>query len=173
MPGGLISMPPTAAEFDTLVRALHADLYRYALWLCRDRRMAEELLQETFARALRAWSGLRDLNAAKSWFISILRREYSRQFERRRPEWADVDLDSLAADGAPDPVEILALRRALAMLPRDHLEPLLMQVLVGYDCAEIGAELGISSGAVMTRLSRARQKLRELLDPLRRAAREG
>ncbi|HEX9627487.1 MAG TPA: sigma-70 family RNA polymerase sigma factor [Acidiferrobacterales bacterium] len=164
-------MRPTAQEFDSLVRALHADLYRYALWLCRDRRMAEELLQETFARALRAWSSLREIKAAKSWFISILRREYLRQFERRPPDRADVDVDDLMAEGGLDPAEILALRRALAMLPRDYLEPLLMQVLMGEDCAEIGVQLGISTGAVMTRLSRARQKLRKLLEAPRRVTR--
>ena len=56
------------------------------------------------------------------------------------------------------------LRRALAALPDEYREPLLLQVLGGYSSEEIAELLGIKAGAVMTRLSRARQKLRARLD---------
>ena len=60
--------------------------------------------------------------------------------------------------------EVIALRKSLKELPDDYLEPLLMQVLGGYTCDEIGEMLNIKSGAVMTRLFRARKKLRAILE---------
>ena len=60
--------------------------------------------------------------------------------------------------------EAFALRRALESLSADYREPLIMQVLGGYSCEEIAQELDISASAVMTRLFRARKKLREILE---------
>ncbi|MFQ5935657.1 MAG: sigma-70 family RNA polymerase sigma factor [Acidiferrobacterales bacterium] len=152
-------------RFEALVQALSADLYRYAVWLCRDRVRAEELVQETFLRAWRSLHTLRDERAAKGWLITILRREHARGYERYRPELdKDVDPDELAAGVQETPAETLTLRRAVAGLTREYREPLLLQVLGGYRCDEIAEILGLSPGAVMTRLFRARQKLRAVLE---------
>lgn len=168
-------MPMKHSEFEALTGALYPDVYRYAVWLCRDRALAEELIQESFLRAWRALPGLRNERAVKTWLISILRREYVRSFERRALERVDIELDDLAADDTADPVEVLALRRALMQISDDYREPLLLQVLMGYRCEEIAELLQTSPGAVMTRLSRARQRLRELLgeDAGRPEQREG
>ncbi len=152
------------ARFEALVNALAADLYRFAYWLSRDRSRAEDLVQETFLRAWRGLAGLRDERAAKHWLFAILRREHARGFERYVPEFDPIEPDELAAAPAP-PVETLALRRALSELSPEYREPLLLQVLGGHDCAEIARLTGLSKGAVMTRLFRARQKLRAALDP--------
>jgi RNA polymerase sigma-70 factor (ECF subfamily) len=157
-------MSDAHARFEALVQAFAADLYRFACWLARDRQRAEDLVQETFLRAWRALPGLRDERAAKHWLITILRREHARGFERVRPELDPVDPDQLAAEADPAPAETLALRRALAELAPEYREPLLLQVLGGYDCAEIADELGLTRGAVMTRLFRARLKLRAALE---------
>jgi DNA-directed RNA polymerase specialized sigma24 family protein len=61
-------------------------------------------------------------------------------------------------------IEIVTLRRALATLSEDYREPLLLQVIGGYSCEEIAEIMGLQPGAVMTRLSRARQKLRLKLE---------
>ena len=61
------------AKFTALVNAHAADLYRYAFWLCRDRHLADDLVQETFARAWRAFASLRDPDAAGRWLITTLR----------------------------------------------------------------------------------------------------
>ncbi len=58
----------------------------------------------------------------------------------------------------------LEVREALHALPESLRQPLLLQVLGGFSCAEIGALLDISEGAVMTRLTRARQAMRLLVD---------
>lgn len=151
-------------RFEALVHALSNDLYRYAVWLCRDRHRAEELVQETFLRAWRALDSLRDERAAKGWLITILRREHARAYERYRPELdSELNLDHLAASPSASAAETLALRRAIAELAPQYSEPLLLQVLGGYRCDEIAKLLDLSPGAVMTRLFRARQKLRAVL----------
>jgi RNA polymerase sigma-70 factor (ECF subfamily) len=151
-------------RFKALVHALSGDLYRYAVWLCRDRSHAEELMQETFLRAWRALDSLRDERAAKGWLITILRREHARTFERYRPELdSELNVDHLAANPSTAAAETLALRRAIAELTPDYREPLLLQVLGGYRCDEIAQLLHLSPSAVMTRLFRARQKLRAAL----------
>ena len=152
-------------RFTALVNALSADLYRYAYWLCRDQDMAEDLVQETFARAWRSLDSLRDDKAAKSWLLTTLRREHARQYERTQPEFTDTDIGELV-DPRPDydtSTEAHVLRRALKRLPAEYREPLVLQVLGGYSCAEIAGMLDLTNGAVMTRLFRARQKLRRAL----------
>ena len=58
--------------------------------------------------------------------------------------------------------DLAELRAALFKLPEEYREPLVLQVLMGYSTAEIAAELGLSTGAVLTRLFRARKQLRVL-----------
>jgi RNA polymerase sigma-70 factor (ECF subfamily) len=157
-------------QFDALVRATSADLYRFGHWLCRNPTLAHDLVQETYLRAWRSLDDLRDTGAAKAWLITILRREHARLFERKTPPIESID-EQLAPlpddDGlvqAPDDAsEDNLVRRAIARLDRKYREPLLMQVLCGYSCEEIARELGITPQAVMTQLFRARQKLKAML----------
>lgn len=151
------------SQFETLVRAYSAELYRYAYWLCRDRFLAEDLVQETFARAWQSWEGLRDDKAAKSWLYTILRNEHARLFERKRFDIDEaVDLDGLIEPTSTGPHADMEMRQMLGALPRGYREPLVLQVLGGYSCAEIARIMGVSEGAVMTRLTRARLALRKL-----------
>jgi len=158
-------------RFEDLVRRHAADLYRYAFWLARDRQQAEDVVQEAL---LRAWGGfprLRDPAAGKSWMFSIVRNEYYRM-KGRNPPMADVvSLDELAA---PDTgMAALEIRDALMSLPASYAEPLALQVLGGFSCAEIAGMLGTTEGATMTRLTRARQALRRLVTPEGAAQRKG
>ncbi|ROR34626.1 sigma-70 family RNA polymerase sigma factor [Inmirania thermothiophila] len=154
------------ARFEALVQSFSADLYRYAFWLCRNRDTAEELVQETFLRAWRSIDNLRDEKAAKGWLFTIVRREHARLYERKRLDMLDdPDFERVpGARGYDTSTEAFVLRRALAELPEDYREPLVLQVIGGYTAEEIGQMLGISAGAVMTRLFRARKKMRELLE---------
>ena len=63
---------PGKAEFEQVVRAYANDLFRYLYWLCRDRAQAEDLVQETFARAWKAWAAPPDEKAVKAWLYTIL-----------------------------------------------------------------------------------------------------
>lgn len=155
-----------SAQFDQTVRAFSADLYRFAWWLARDRFVAEELVQETFARAWKNWDSLEDLAAVKPWLITILRNEHARLYERKRLDYADEDPQELELPNNDRPGAHLELEQLVEELPPAYREPLVLQVLGGYDCREIAEMLGTTEGAVMTRLTRARQALRaHLSDP--------
>ena len=154
------------ARFDALVAGEMPNLYRYAYWLSGNRSVADDLVQDTLLRAWRSIDQLADPAAAKGWLLTILRRENARRFERKRPAESEMPVEAVA-DGHRDydtSTEAFALRRALELLPEDYREPLLLQVIYGYSQKEIAAQLGLSSAGVGTRLFRARQKMRELLD---------
>jgi RNA polymerase sigma-70 factor (ECF subfamily) len=153
------------ARFQALCQTLRPDLLRFAFWLSRDLALAEDVVQETMLRAWKAQDSLLNEAAAKPWFLTIIRREYARSFERKR--LATVDLDELIAREEPmlaaaQDQELAELRAALFKLPEEYREPLLLQVLMGYTTAEIAAELKLSNAAVLTRLFRGRTKLRAL-----------
>ena len=153
-------------KYALLIEAHSKDLYKYALWLCKDKQMAEDVMQEAFLRAWKSLDSLREAKAAKGWLFTIFRREHARQFERKQFQYTDVEeMDTLAGEkmGYDDSAEAFALRNALKRLPEDYREPLEMQVLGGFSCDEIAGMLDISSSAVMTRLFRARKKMRQLL----------
>jgi RNA polymerase sigma-70 factor (ECF subfamily) len=159
-------MDSRPARFEALVLAYASDLYRYAVWRGNGTEAAEDLVQQTFLRAWKALDSLRDARAARGWLLSILRREHARQFERRAPAESPldrVDPERVAGFAETDRADVLSLRRALAALSPEYREPLLLQVLGGYSCEEIGSMLGLKPGAVMTRLSRTRHKLRRCL----------
>ena len=154
------------ARFDRLAAAYGADLYRFAMWLCGDDALAKDLVQETFLRAWKALDQLKDETAAKGWLLTIVRREYARTFERKVPQFTDVDSVVLpeASELEPDDrTEIRLLRRHILALAPKYREPLLLQTVMGYSCEEIAAELGISKSAVMTQLFRAREQLKSRL----------
>lgn len=154
------------ARFNLLAQSYGADLYRYAMWICRDDALAKDLVQETFLRAWKALDKLKEKGAAKSWLITILRREYARTFERKVPKFTDVDAIEVPEDNelAPDDrTEITLLRRNIMNLPEKYREPLLLQVVMGLSCEEISLELEISKSAVMTQLFRAREQLKAQL----------
>jgi RNA polymerase sigma-70 factor (ECF subfamily) len=154
-------------QFDALVRGLSGDLFRYGYWLCGDEALAHDLVQETFLRAWRALDNLRDTAAAKAWLITILRREHARLYERKTPQFADVDeIDVMDERDAQMPEfagEENVIRNAIRQLDAKYREPLLLQVLGGFSCEEIARELKITPAAVMTQVFRARQKLKAML----------
>jgi RNA polymerase sigma-70 factor (ECF subfamily) len=150
-------------RFDRVVGVLHKDLYRYAAWLCRDPGIAEEVVQEALLRAWKSLDALREDSAAKSWLLTIVRRENARYFERKRLETVDIDSltpgQSAMLAETEDP-KIAEMREALYRLEDDYREPLVLQVLMGHSTKEIAELMGIKAGAVLTRLHRARIKLK-------------
>ena len=149
-------------RFDSLVAVYYPDMFRYAAWLSRDRSIAEDVVQEALLRAWKSLDALRDDNAAKQWLLTIVRRENARYFERRLLETVDIDELTASQEAAiaesPDP-EIADMRAAIFRLDDDYREPLVLQVLMGYSTKEIGQMMGLTQGAVLTRLHRARNKL--------------
>lgn len=151
-------------SFEDTVREHAAALFRYAYWLTRDRAQAEDVVQEALLRGWRAFPRLRERAAAKAWLFTIVRNEYRRGAGGPALESLDgVDLPDERADPSG-----LEMREALLALPPAYAEPLALQVLGGFSCAEIARMIGASEGATMTRLTRARQALKRLVAPRER-----
>jgi RNA polymerase sigma-70 factor (ECF subfamily) len=144
---------------------LRPDLVRFAFWLARDRAVAEDVVQETLIRAWKSREELKDSAAARPWLLTIVRREHARLYERKRLPTVDVEQvealgdPALASDGDAG---LEDLRRAILQLPDEYREPLVLQVLGGLTTAEIAAELKLTTPAVLTRLFRARNRLRTI-----------
>ena len=143
------------------MRAYSADLYRFAYWLCRDRHAAEDLVQEACLRGWKSWLELRDPSQAKAWLMTILRNEHARGYSRRKNEANLDDVHESELPSIPSFEAGLDAAQVVRLLPGTYREPLLLQVIGGFSCAEIAGILGTSEGAVMTRLTRARQALRQ------------
>jgi RNA polymerase sigma-70 factor (ECF subfamily) len=154
-----------SSAFARLLETLRPDLVRFAFWLARDRAVAEDVVQETLIRAWKSRDELKDSAAARPWLLTIVRREHARLYERKRLPTVDVEQvealgdPALASDGEAG---LEDLRRAILQLPDEYREPLVLQVLGGLTTVEIAAELKLTQAAVLTRLFRARNRLRTI-----------
>jgi RNA polymerase sigma-70 factor (ECF subfamily) len=151
-------------RFDRLVSIWHRDIYRYAAWLSRDPAIAEDVVQEAMLRAWKSLDALREDEAAKQWVLTIVRRENARYFERKRLETVDIDnltpsQSAMLAESSDTDLD--DVREAIYKLDDDYREPLVLQVLMGHSTKEIAEMMDIKPGAVLTRLHRARIKLRD------------
>jgi len=150
-------------------------LYGYAMVLSRNRTEAEDLVQETCLRALRAIGRLRAQSNVKGWLFTILRNIWLNELRRRgRPNLIELDDDkggaSDPADAAQDPHAVYATRAeqkrvlaAIEQLPVALREIVLLREYEDLSYREIATLLDCPQGTVMSRLARARSKLRELL----------
>jgi len=152
--------------FENLVHAYSAELYRFAFWQCKNKDLAEDMLQECFTRAWKALDKLTDENAARAWLYTILRREIARHYGRNYTDdisLNELDLELLGAQYDCTLSDDINLRQVIDKIPYEYRDALMLQVLGGYSCDEIAELTGTKSGTIMTRVFRARQKLRQLL----------
>ena len=150
-----------------LIADHHAAVYRYALRLSGNQADAEDLAQQTFVNAQQRLEQLRDPGRAGGWLLAIARHCFCRLARKRRPvsaEAAEIDLDQTPDTSQPsDLSDREALETALRALPEAYRTVLMMFFFEHLSYREIAAELDIPDGTVMSRLSRAKIKLRELL----------
>ena len=155
--------PAKHKRFEALTLYLTPDLYRYAFWCTCDRVLAQDVVRESLRQAWRAFDRLKDERTAKLWLFTIVRRENVRMFERKRPRIMDIgacDQSTATNLSIVGNTEVDAMRSALAQLDVDYREPLVLQVLIGFTINEIADLMGLKRGVVLTRLVRAREKLR-------------
>ncbi len=154
-------------RYEALVNAYQADIFRYAYWLCNNHSIAEDIVQETFLRAWRSLDSLKEEKAAKSWLITILRRENARRFERKQLDLVDID-DHYVPDNVSvsteEHMEQQLIRKQIMKLSEEYRDPLLLQVVGGFSGDEIGSMLNLNKNTVMTRLFRARNQLKDALE---------
>ena len=153
-------------------------LYSYAVALTRNYAEAEDLVQETYLRALQAMGRLRPDSNLKAWLFTILRNIWFNQLRkwRKRPEAVELDLEGAgpnqAADTAKDPLAVHVgkmeqeqVRAAIQQLSVELREIILLREYEELSYREIATILDCPVGTVMSRLARARSRLRELLSP--------
>jgi len=142
-------------------------LRRYARALTGNAWAADDLVQDTRERACgkwRLWVVGTDLRA---WLFTVMHNLFASQVRRRPPPHAVVPLDDVAPEqlqGGVDPGLGLDLQRCLMQLPEEQRAVLLLVTLEDLSYAEVAKVLGIPTGTVMSRLSRARLRLQELMD---------
>jgi RNA polymerase sigma-70 factor (ECF subfamily) len=156
----------------------HVDsLYGYALTLTRNQTEAEDLVQETCLLAVRAFGQLMPDSNLKGWLFVIMRNAWLNQLRHTRSGPRFVELDAEDEDRAywldhlgSDPhilyvkkLEREEVRTAIESLPRRYREIIVFRDIEGFSYKQIANMLGCPTGTVMSRLGRARQKLRRLL----------
>jgi RNA polymerase sigma-70 factor (ECF subfamily) len=140
-------------------------LRRYARALTGDAWAADDLVQDTLERACRKWLLWRGGGNLRAWLFTLMHNLYLNQRRADAPaQW--VDADALAAHPAHDAPSDTArdLERCLQRLPADQRAVLLLVTLEDMSYADAARVLGVPVGTVMSRLSRARTRLRELMD---------
>jgi RNA polymerase sigma-70 factor (ECF subfamily) len=161
-------LPPET--FEELAMPLFDRLYNFACWLTQDRAEAEDLVQETYAKALKAFSSYQPGTNFRAWMYRILRNTFlsSRTGMKQSVPLEDEDGEEAVAVVEQTPESDLLRRMdedlihgALDMLPAHYREALLLCEVEEMSYRDIASTLGIPIGTVMSRLSRARRALRE------------
>jgi RNA polymerase sigma-70 factor, ECF subfamily len=159
------------ATFADLALPLFDQLYNFARWMTKDTSEAEDLVQETYAKALRGFSSFQPGTNFRAWMFRILRNSFlsSKAGLRESVAIDEEDEDTLPAS-SPTPEELVIaqsdsqlVRDALADLPAHFREILLLCEVEEMSYQEIAQTLGVPIGTVMSRLARARKALRKLL----------
>jgi RNA polymerase sigma-70 factor (ECF subfamily) len=171
------------AAFEALALPLLPSLYNFARWLTNDDSDAEDLVQETFARALRGFTTFQKGTNFRAWIFRILKNAFlsSRSSAAHRLARASVPLDtggeeppengnaarieSATTSETPETILLAAVDRrliqaAITGLPEATREIVLLRDVEGLSYREIGEVLGVPVGTVMSRLSRGREAIR-------------
>jgi RNA polymerase sigma factor (sigma-70 family) len=165
-----------SADFEQLALPLFPSLYNHAHWLTRNPAEAEDLVQETFTKALRAFDSFQSDTNFKAWIFRILRNTFLTArtgiaaartvFLEDHPD----TLDTTASGPTPEDTLIRLDNEAAIHTALEQLQPQLREVLLLCDVEEIKYKdiaviLDVPIGTVMSRISRARRTLRQLLQP--------
>jgi RNA polymerase sigma-70 factor (ECF subfamily) len=171
----VVNQTGDTGSFEELAMPLFARLYNFACWLTQDRAAAEDLVQETFMKALKGFSSFRQGTNFRAWIYRILRNTFLTSQTGLK---TSVSLDSPDSEdnAPPEPstsetpesvllarIESEAIQSTLKELPVNFREIILLCDLEEMSYQEISLAIGIPIGTVMSRLSRARKTMRTLL----------
>ena len=160
-------MPLSQAEFHRLVEEHGAALYRMAYRLIGDRHEAEDMVQDTYRSAWKSRDLFQSGRAERAWLAAILRRRVADRWRRRTPATL-LDSPGTPEIGRPaeDPLRneyTDQMQRALDQLPAPLRETLLLVVVAELTHQETADLLAVPLGTVLSRVNRARKRLREFL----------
>jgi RNA polymerase sigma-70 factor (ECF subfamily) len=166
-----LKMPPFSATSNAQLKAdfiaCIPNLRAFAISLCRNGDRADDLVQETL---IKAWSHLGSYvegSNLRAWLFTILRNTYFSQYRKQHREVSDTDgifANKLAvAPAQTDHMDLLDFRVALARLPADQREALILIGAAGYSYDEVADICGCAVGTIKSRVNRARRRLADLL----------
>jgi len=152
-----------------LFEQYHAAVFAYLYRLVGDREWAHDLSQETFLRLLRARHRLTQVENRRAWVYRIATNVAFNALKRQHRfawlPWHSSDGLSLAGPDPSEPADLhVAVERAVAQLSPQYRAPLLLHSHYGFSVREVAEALGISEGAVKTRLHRAREMFRQVYE---------
>jgi RNA polymerase sigma factor (sigma-70 family) len=161
------------ARFESLLLPFMKDAYNLARWLMTNQEDAEDMAQESYLRAFRFFASFREGTNCRAWFLQIVRNTCYTALGARNLKQQQVPLDLEAneiEDTVPLPpvslskkMTVEAVREAIAALPIDFREVVVLRELEGLSYKEISEVSGVPIGTVMSRLARARHQLYLLL----------
>jgi RNA polymerase sigma-70 factor, ECF subfamily len=171
----LVSEADTSrAGFNQAMAEHHDALSRFAMVLTHDKSKAEDLVQETYLRAVRAQDQLRPDSNLTGWLFTIMRNIWLNQLRQARSDGRPLELDA-APEGCLDwldnvgsdphaifvrKIENENVRAAVECLPHHYLEVVTLRHIEGLSYRQIACVLQCPVGTVMSRLGRAHKKLR-------------
>ncbi len=141
-------------------------LRRYARALLRDPSQADDLVQDCLERAVSRWSQRRDEGSVRAWLFTILHNLAVNRLQQRRRRGPQVPLEAVAESALSEPAGQEAavvqadVLKSLARLPEDQRSVLLLVSVEDLSYTDTAKALGVPVGTVMSRLSRARERLR-------------
>jgi len=140
-------------------------LRRYARALTRDVSQADDLVQDTLERALVKLDLWRPGSDLRAWLFTLMHNLFINQVRANRPDETDLDAakDVAVGGGQMDALALRDIHAALARLPVEQREVILLVGLEQFGYGEAARILGVPLGTVMSRLSRGRERLRQLL----------
>lgn len=165
--GGEKGLPQPVLGIEQVVASHHQAVYRYAFRLTGKVPDAEDLTQQAFLIAQRKLDQVRDPAKADRWLYAVVRSCFLKNRRRRRPTTAanlDLQMEEIAVEPpAEETVDREMLDRALNELPDQYRLIVVMYYFEEYSYKQIAQELGVPMGTVMSRLARAKQRLRQQL----------
>jgi RNA polymerase sigma-70 factor (ECF subfamily) len=160
--------PQAKKPFKDALLSIIPNLRAFALSLCGDRDRADDLVQETVLKAWTHMDSFQEGTNLLAWLFTILRNTYLSEMRKRRREVQDSDGKKaeglLAAPAQQGHVDLEDMRKALAVLPPDQREALVLVGAAGMTYEEAAEIAHCAVGTVKSRVNRARTKLSSLLD---------
>lgn len=154
-------------RFEREMVALIPQMRAFARTLCGDATAADDLAQDAVAKAWHARASFQMGTNMKAWLFMILRNQF---YSDKRRSWRSSQLDPevaantlIATDDPSAAIELDEVRRALAMLPEEQREPLILIGAAGLSYEEVSDIMGVAIGTIKSRVSRARDRIALIL----------
>lgn len=160
----------TQTEFTAVVDRWYDPLYRFAISLCSNPDDAMDLTQNAFQKFAKNEDKIRDPSKSKSWLFSVLHREFidgyrhAKRFPKTEFETAPIPPDDSSKDTAERQLDASLALDALAQLDERFRAPITLFYLEDFSYKEISEALDLPIGTVMSRLRRAKDQLRQILE---------